>query len=199
VTPIKTVEAIMITINFYEHPSQHRETNIYSIKKVEAVKNFHYYWYRRLAVERRPTMIYYQNRDGSFLSEEHQPSLRNNGVYYTHQSTRYINVSLGENGYPLYKNKLGIAIEIEKYLPELYESREKCCGCAACFSICGSSGTIYEEVSIKNSKYSQFIESIPITGAITMLPDEEGFLYPVVDAERCVRCFKCLNVCPLHK
>lgn len=36
------------------------------------------------------------------------------------------------------------------------------------------------------------------TGAITLLPDEEGFLYPVVDAEICIRCYKCINACPNH-
>ncbi|ODA39131.1 hypothetical protein DSBG_4075 [Desulfosporosinus sp. BG] len=32
-----------------------------------------------------------------------------------------------------------------------------------------------------------------------MLPDEEGFLYPVVDAEICIRCYKCLSVCAFKK
>lgn len=54
----------------------------------------------------------------------------------------------------------------------LYERKEECCGCTACFAICPKS-------------------------AITMEPDEEGFLYPVVDGERCVRCNQCLNVCPI--
>lgn len=57
-----------------------------------------------------------------------------------------------------------------KPLPELYEKRENCCGCSVCYSIC------------------------PVH-AITMLPDEEGFLYPVVDAAKCIRCYKCLSVC----
>lgn len=57
-----------------------------------------------------------------------------------------------------------------KVLPELYTKREACCGCSACFSIC------------------------PVN-AIEMLPDEEGFLYPVVHADRCVRCYQCLSVC----
>ena len=57
-----------------------------------------------------------------------------------------------------------------KPLPELYEARENCCGCTACFAVC------------------------PV-GAIEMEPDDEGFLYPTVDAERCVRCYRCLSVC----
>ncbi|MCD7856410.1 MAG: 4Fe-4S binding protein [Clostridiales bacterium] len=28
-----------------------------------------------------------------------------------------------------------------------------------------------------------------------MEEDEEGFLYPIVDAEKCIRCYKCLSVC----
>ena len=36
-----------------------------------------------------------------------------------------------------------------------------------------------------------------ITHAITMRPDEEGFEYPVVDSEKCVRCYKCISVCPI--
>ena len=33
------------------------------------------------------------------------------------------------------------------------------------------------------------------TGAISMLPDSEGFLYPVVDADICIRCYKCVSAC----
>ena len=28
-----------------------------------------------------------------------------------------------------------------------------------------------------------------------MQPDEEGFLYPVVDKEKCVKCYACIKVC----
>lgn len=57
-----------------------------------------------------------------------------------------------------------------KPLPELYAERENCCGCSACYAIC------------------------PVH-AISMQADEEGFLYPVADGERCIRCYKCLSVC----
>lgn len=61
----------------------------------------------------------------------------------------------------------------DKPIPVLYERKELCCGCTACYAICPKS-------------------------AITMEPDEEGFLYPVVNEEKCVRCYQCLKVCPIN-
>lgn len=58
----------------------------------------------------------------------------------------------------------------DKLLPVLFDKKENCCGCSACYAIC------------------------PIH-AITMLPDEEGFLYPAVDEGKCIRCYRCLSVC----
>ncbi len=75
--------------------------------------------------------------------------------YRPHKSTRYKNIE-NDNS--------------TKKLPELYEKREDCCGCSACYAICPAN-------------------------AISMEPDEEGFLYPTVDAEKCVRCYKCLSIC----
>jgi formate hydrogenlyase subunit 6/NADH:ubiquinone oxidoreductase subunit I len=57
-----------------------------------------------------------------------------------------------------------------KPLPELYKQKENCCGCTACYAIC------------------------PVQ-AIVMELDEEGFLYPVINSEKCIRCYKCLSVC----
>lgn len=48
---------------------------------------------------------------------------------------------------------------------------EDCTGCGVCGAAC------------------------PI-GCITMRPDYEGFLIPVVDETRCARCGKCMNACP---
>ena len=56
---------------------------------------------------------------------------------------------------------------------ELWESKEKCCGCELCASSCPK--TIIE-----------------------MIPDEEGFLYPqVVKEQDCIGCSKCIKVCPM--
>lgn len=46
-----------------------------------------------------------------------------------------------------------------------------CCGCNSCY------------------------ESCPVS-AIHLFQNDEGFLYPRVDAEKCIVCGKCINVCP---
>ena len=76
-------------------------------------------------------------------------------AYNPNSSTRYLNKDKSTG---------------TKKLPKLYENRENCCGCSACFAIC------------------------PVQ-AIIMEPDDEGFLYPTVDAQKCVRCYRCLSVC----
>ena len=32
--------------------------------------------------------------------------------------------------------------------------------------------------------------------AISMVEDEEGFEYPQIDEGKCVRCYRCIKVCP---
>lgn len=49
---------------------------------------------------------------------------------------------------------------------------EKCSGCTACAMICPK-------------------------GCIQMLADPDGFLYPVIDTDRCIRCGKCEHTCPV--
>ena len=49
--------------------------------------------------------------------------------------------------------------------------KEECCGCYACKNAC------------------------PVS-AIAMKSDEEGFWYPEVDKQKCIKCGKCLLVCP---
>ena len=58
----------------------------------------------------------------------------------------------------------------EKPLPHLYDHIYECCGCSACEAVCPKQ-------------------------AIRMENDEEGFLYPVVDLAKCVRCMQCEQVC----
>lgn len=62
----------------------------------------------------------------------------------------------------------------KKHLPILFNTNESCCGCTACYSIC------------------------PVN-AISMCEDEEGFLYPVISAEKCLSCKKCVSVCAFKK
>lgn len=57
-----------------------------------------------------------------------------------------------------------------KKIPILFNNKEECCGCAACYSICPKE-------------------------AIEMELDEEGFEYPIIDENECIRCYKCLKVC----
>lgn len=59
-----------------------------------------------------------------------------------------------------------------KTIPKLYEQKKDCCGCTACFSICPKE-------------------------AITMEEDSEGFLYPQIDEQKCIRCYQCMGVCPI--
>lgn len=56
-------------------------------------------------------------------------------------------------------------------VPVLYNAKEECCGCTACYAICPAR-------------------------AILMRADEEGFAYPVIDAEKCIKCHVCLEICP---
>lgn len=52
------------------------------------------------------------------------------------------------------------------------KKENKCCGCRACEKVC------------------------PVN-AIVLEPNEEGFLYPVVDSTKCIKCSRCVNVCPI--
>ena len=53
---------------------------------------------------------------------------------------------------------------------KLFSEKNTCCGCTACMNICPKH-------------------------AITMVKDEEGFLYPVINQEKCVECGLCKKVC----
>ena len=62
----------------------------------------------------------------------------------------------------------------DKPIPVLSENKVDCCGCTACYAICPNN-------------------------AISMQPDEEGFDYPVIDVEKCIRCYMCLKICPIKE
>lgn len=51
-------------------------------------------------------------------------------------------------------------------------NKERCCGCSSCSSVCPA-------------------------GCIALQPDEEGFLYPVIDEELCIECGLCEKKCPI--
>lgn len=53
---------------------------------------------------------------------------------------------------------------------EIIQNVNQCCGCGACYNICPS-------------------------GAISMLQNEEGFLYPFIDENKCTNCGLCQKVC----
>lgn len=56
-------------------------------------------------------------------------------------------------------------------IPILYRKKLDCCGCTACYIICPKK-------------------------AIKMVEDKDGFNYPEIDRNICIRCYVCLNVCP---
>ena len=56
-------------------------------------------------------------------------------------------------------------------MEQVYLSKKDCCGCTACQNSCPQN-------------------------AITMHPDSEGFIYPVIDTANCVDCNLCREVCP---
>lgn len=61
---------------------------------------------------------------------------------------------------------------VKRKIPVLYERKEACCGCTACYAVCPKD-------------------------AVSMVDDEEGFAYPRICESRCIRCYRCIMVCPL--
>lgn len=62
----------------------------------------------------------------------------------------------------------------DKKYPILFYKKEECCGCTACYATCPCRSILMEE-------------------------DEEGFEYPVIDYEKCICCYKCIEVCPVKR
>lgn len=58
-----------------------------------------------------------------------------------------------------------------KEIPTLFRRKEECSGCAVCYAICPKE-------------------------AILMIEDEEGFEYPEIDGNKCIRCHQCIKTCP---
>lgn len=65
-------------------------------------------------------------------------------------------------------------MEKERKIPTLFERKEDCCACSACYAICP-------------------------TNSIYMETDNEGFDYPHIDETKCIHCFQCIKVCPIKE
>lgn len=57
-------------------------------------------------------------------------------------------------------------------MEKIYHKKNECTGCTACLNVCPKK-------------------------AITMIKDEEGFLYPEIDNNLCINCGACLKICHL--
>lgn len=147
--------------------------------------------------KRNNSTLIYQNENGEYLPDYSQPQFDGGYINKIYEKTRYINVDLGSNGIAKRLDSNNNLIEQQRQLPDLYSDTSKCCGCTACYSVCPKSNENFNEgngLSIMvGSKDNP--EIYKQTGAITMLPNEEGFLFPVVDAQLCIRCYKCCDVC----
>lgn len=64
--------------------------------------------------------------------------------------------------------------DARKKIPVLFNRKEECCGCTACYAI-------------------------RLKKAISMVEDEEGFEYPRIDESKCICCYQCIKVCPINK
>ena len=59
---------------------------------------------------------------------------------------------------------------IDREFPVFFKNKDECCGCTACYATCSKK-------------------------AIRMVADSEGFLYPELIPEKCIKCYLCLKVC----
>lgn len=63
---------------------------------------------------------------------------------------------------------------MDKSIPKLWSTKAECCGCSACYAVCP-------------------------TYAIEMKKDSRGFLYPVIDEQKCIGCKSCTRICAYKK
>ena len=80
----------------------------------------------------------------------------------------------GKNSNDACSDEQKMTIGDEKPYPDLVKQRAYCCGCEACVNICSRT-------------------------AIEMKRDYEGFLYPYVDRDRCIKCYLCIEICRFKK
>lgn len=59
-------------------------------------------------------------------------------------------------------------------IANVYKEKRECCGCTLCENICPK-------------------------GAISMKSDKEGFLYPVINQNKCIECNLCIKMCEFSK
>lgn len=59
-------------------------------------------------------------------------------------------------------------------IPHYVKNKEECCGCGLCYEKCPKK-------------------------AIRMLPDEYGFIYPVIENEKCINCGICKKICGFNE
>ena len=97
------------------------------------------------------------------VTDKKQVSNADYGMLFTFKKNININKSMIQNS----NNEI-------KPIPILYERKEDCCGCTACYAICPKS-------------------------AITMEEDAEGFLYPKIKEEKCIKCYRCIHACPIKQ
>jgi len=84
-------------------------------------------------------------------------------------SLDYLINAIGFTGRILNSNTNAVLCKTDSEI--ILADKTKCCGCSACFNAC---------------KF----------GALSMEPDEGGFLYPKMDENKCKKCGACLCSCP---
>ena len=132
----------------------------YSIKTVDLLNSLHL----------SDRLISLENCTEAVLEQKWiQEPIDYDGVEAEIRSQRMQSKKLLMNG--IFKlTEKNISSKLNKSIPVLFQKKDECCGCSACYSIC------------------------PVH-AIYMEEDAEGFLYPKIMEHCCIRCNQCLEVC----